>query len=160
MTKNKQNESSYSFQSFIKNEIIKKGNKLGGKFSPISEVIDNVSKSLSVEKIIDLKEENKNFFFLIVRNYAKKPKFRYFLVISIANNSSDLLVDLARDTAIKNDLKLIQYSIFPKTLRIQLLLLKEIQKIEDYTNYLEKLSNIRKDYRIKLAKIKDLIENK
>ena len=147
------------FQSFIKNEIIKKGKKLRGKHAPISEVIDNVPKSLSVDKIYDLREEKKNYFLLIVRNYVKQPKFRYFLAISIANNSSDLLVYLARDYAIENNLKLIQYSIFPKTLRIQLLLIKEIEKIEDYTNSMKKLSDIRKEYRIKLVKIKNLLEN-
>ncbi|MFX1418127.1 MAG: hypothetical protein ACFE9N_04310 [Promethearchaeota archaeon] len=159
MTKNTQNASLDNFQSFIKNKIIKKGNKLKGKKAPISEIIDNIPKSLSVDKIIDLREEKKNCFFLIVRNYVKQPKFRYFLAISIANNSSDLLVYFARDYAIKNDLKLIQYSIFPKTLRIQLLLLKEIEKIGDYSNYIKKLSSIREEFRIKLLKIKDLIEN-
>ncbi|MFW9874936.1 MAG: hypothetical protein ACFFG0_17655 [Candidatus Thorarchaeota archaeon] len=147
------------FHSFIKNEIIKKGKKLKGKHSPISEVIDNVPKSLSVDKIIDLHEKKKNHFLLVVRNYVKHPKFRYFLAVSLANNSSDLLVQIARDYAIKQNLKLIQYSIFPKTLRIQLLLLKEIEKVEDYYNYIEELSVIRKHFRIKLVKIKDLLEN-
>lgn len=148
-----------NLKSFIKNEIIKKVKKLKGKHAPISELVNNVSKSLSVEKIYDLSEKNKYYFLLIVKNYSKRPKLRYFLTILLANNSSDLLVQLARDYAIKHDLKLIQYSLFPKTLRIQLLLLKEIKKIEDYTNFIEKLNHFRKEFRSKLVKFKKIIEN-
>lgn len=148
-----------NLKSFIKNEIIKKVKKLKGKHAPISELVNNVSKSLSVEKIYDLSEKNKYYFLLIVKNYSKQPKLRYFLAILLANNSSDLLVQLARDYAIKHDLKLIQYSLFPKTLRIQLLLLKEIKKIEDYTNFIEKLNHFRKEFRSKLVKFKKIIEN-
>ncbi|MFX1310755.1 MAG: hypothetical protein ACFE9M_07950 [Promethearchaeota archaeon] len=149
----------HNFKSYIKNEFIKKGKKLRGKHAPISEVIDDVPKSLSVEKVYKLREVNKYYFLIVVRNYSKHPKFRYFLAISIANSSSDLLVQLAREYAIQYNLKLIQYSIYPKTLRIQLLLLKEIEKIEDYNNFVEKLSDIRKEFRRKLIKIKNLVEN-
>lgn len=146
-------------RTFIKNEIVKKVKKVKGKHPPISEVVNNVSKSLSVDKIYDLSKKNKNYFLLIVKNYSKEPKLKYFLAISIANNSSDFLVQIAKDYAIKNDLKLIQYSIFPKTLRIQLLLLKDIRKIEDYTIFIKKLNDLRKDFRSKLLKIKNLVEN-
>ena len=146
-------------KSFIKNDITKNVKKLRGKHAPISELVNNVPKSLSVEKIYDLSEKTKYFFLLIVKNYSKQPKLRYFLAILLANNSSDLLVQLARDHAIKYDLKLIQYSLFPKILRIQLLLLKEIKKIEDYSNFIEKLNHFRKEFRSKLVKFKKLIEN-
>ncbi|MFX0142870.1 MAG: hypothetical protein ACFE9C_02235 [Candidatus Hodarchaeota archaeon] len=148
-----------NLESFIKHEIIKGAKKIRGKHSPISEVVKNSSQSLRVEKIYDLGKIENNHFLLIVRNYTKKPKLRYFLAVSIANNSSDLLVQLARDYVIKNDLKLIQYSIFPKTLRIQLLLLKELEVIEDFTNSINKLKICRKDFRSKLLKIKNLLEN-
>ncbi|MFX1588349.1 MAG: hypothetical protein ACFFC1_09355, partial [Promethearchaeota archaeon] len=137
-------------KSFIKDEIIKKVKKIKGKHPPISELVNNVSKSLSIEKIYDLRKKKKYFFLFIVKNYSKQPKLRYFLAILLANNSSDLLVQLARDYAIKHDLKLIQYSLFPKTLRIQLLLLKEIKNVEDYTNSIEKLNHFRKEFRSKL----------
>lgn len=146
-------------KSFIKDEIIKKVKKIKGKHPPISELVNNVSKSLSIEKIYDIRKKKKYFFLFIVKNYSKQPKLRYFLAILLANNSSDLLVQLARDYAIKHDLKLIQYSLFPKTLRIQLLLLKEIKEIEDYTNFIEKLNHFRKEFRSKLLKFKKLIEN-
>ena len=148
-----------NFKSYLKNEIIKKAKKLRGKHAPISEIIDNISKSLSVEKIYDLRKINKYNYLIIVKNYNKLPKFRYFLAESIANSSSDLLVQLARDYAIQYNLKLIQYSIYPKTLRIQLLLLKEIENIEDYVSFIQKLSDIRKEFRSKLVKFKNIVEN-
>jgi hypothetical protein len=145
--------------TFIKNVIIKKFKKLRGKHAPISEAVNNVYNSLKIEKFYDLSEQKKHFYFFIAKNYSKQPKLRYFLAISIANNSSDLLVQLSREYAVQNKIKVIQYSIFPKTLRIQLLLLKEIEKIEDYAIFLKKLNEIRKDFRSKLIKIKNLIEN-
>ncbi|MFX1365785.1 MAG: hypothetical protein ACFFCE_02950 [Promethearchaeota archaeon] len=146
-------------KSFIKNEIIKDIKKIRGKHAPISEIFQNTTKILVVDKIYDLRDKNKYFFLFIAKNYMKMPKFRYFLVISLANNSSDFLVQIAKDYAIKNDLRLIQYSIFPKMLRIQLLLIKEINHFEDYNNFLEKLILIRSKFRHKLDKIKNLFEN-
>ncbi len=147
-------------KSFIKHEIIKEIKKIRGKHSPISEVVNNVSQSLRVEKIYDLSKKEKYFFLLIARNYNKQPKLRYFIAISLANNSSDLLVQFARDFVLKSDLKLIQYSIFPKTLRIQLLLLKELKLIEDYANSIDKFKNYRKEFRSNLIKVKNFVENK
>ena len=145
--------------SFIKNKIVKEIKKIRGKHAPISEIVQNSSKTLAVEKLYDLSEKDRNCFLFIVKNYAKTPKLRFFLSISLANNSSDFLVELAKDYAIKNDLKLIQYSIFPRMLRIQLLLIKELKQFEDYNNFLEKLTIIRRKFRAKLVKIKNLVEN-
>ncbi len=149
-----------NLELFIKTEIIKNFDKVKGKHANISEIVNNISKSLIIEKIYNLSEKNKYFYLFIAKNYFKTPKLRYFLTVSIANNSSDFLVQLAKDLAIKNDLKLIQYSIFPKTLRIQLLLIKEIKEIEDYTNFIKKLKLLRREFRNKLEKIRNLIENK
>ena len=146
-------------KSFIKNKIIKDIKKIRGKHASISEIDHNLPKTLTVEKVYDLSEKDKNFYLFIVKNYSKTPKLRYFLAISLANNSSDFLVQIAKDWAVKNDLKLIQYSIFPRMLRIQLLLIKEIKQFEDYNISVEKLAFIRRKFRIKLDKIKNLVEN-
>ncbi|MFX0007036.1 MAG: hypothetical protein ACFFA7_04145 [Promethearchaeota archaeon] len=147
-------------KSFVKREFMKEAKKVRGKHSPISERVDNVPQSLKVKKIYDLNKKERYSFLLITRNYNKKPKLRYFLAISLAYNSSDLLVQFARDFALKDDLKLIQYSIFPKTLRIQLLLLKELKKVEDYANSINILKSNRKLFRSTLLKAKTIIENK
>ncbi len=154
-----QNSTQTDLKSFIQNDIIKNIKKVKAKHAPISEIVDNIPKTLVIEKIYDLQEKFKNFYFFIAKNFSKTPKLRYFLAISLANSSSDLLVQLARDFAVKNDFKLIQYSIFPKTLRIQLLLLKEIKEVEDYTDLIEKLKSYRIEFRSKLGSVRNLIEN-
>ena len=146
-------------KNFLDTKIIKNLKKLKGKRVPISEIVNKKPKVLIMKSIYDLSESLKNFILLYTKNYNKIPKYRYFLAISLANNSSDFLVQLAKDFTSKNDLKLIQYSIFPKTLRIQLLLLKEIKNIEDYSNSIEKLELCRNEFRKKLMKVKNLIEN-
>jgi len=153
------NSKEEDFESFIKSDIIYKIKKVRGKHPPIAENIENKLRSLSVKSIYDLNENLKNFYLITLKNYSKKPKFRYFLVISFANTSSDLLVQLAREIVLKHDLKLIQYSIYPKTLRIHLLCMKEIQKIKDYEDSINVLKLIRKEFREKLVRLKNLVEN-
>jgi len=144
---------------FVKTDITKTSKKVKGKHSPISEVVDDVQRVLKVPAIYNLNQRHKNFYLFTVENYIKNPKFRYFLSITLANNSSDLLVQLAGEYLIKDKLKLIQYSIFPDTLRVQLLLLKEIKLIEDYTQIIKVLKKIRIKFRNKIIRLKNLVEN-
>ncbi|MFW9874795.1 MAG: hypothetical protein ACFFG0_16935 [Candidatus Thorarchaeota archaeon] len=146
-------------KSFIESEIIKGNKKVRGKKAPIGEFIDNTLISLPVKSIYNMNEINEKFYFIIVKGHLKQPKLRYFLTISLANNSSDFLVYLAKEFAIENDLKLIQYSIYPKTLKTQLLSMKEIKNPKDYSKSIEILKVFRKDFREKLVKIKKLVEN-
>ena len=146
-------------KSFVESEVIKDIKKIRGKKAPIAEIVDNTLFALPVKSIYNMNEIIKKFYFIIVKNHLKQPKLRYFLAISLAGSSSDLLVQIAKDFAIKNDLKLIQYSIYPKTLRTQLLSMKEIKNSTDYSNSIEVLKALRKDFREKLAKLKRLVEN-
>ena len=146
-------------KSFIESEIIKDIKKIRGKKVPIAETVDNTLLALPVKSIYNMNEVIKKFYFIIAQNHLKQPKLRYFLAISLAGNSSDLLVQLAKGFAIKNGLKLIQYSIYPKTLRTQLLSMKEIKDLKDYSNSIEVLKAFRKDFREKLVKLKKLVEN-
>jgi len=146
-------------KSFVESEVIKDIKKIRGKKAPIAEIVDNTLLALPVKSIYDMNEVIKKFYFFIVQNHSKQPKLRYFLTITLADNSSDLLVQLAKEFAIKNGLKLIQYSIYPKTLRTQLLSMKEIKNPTDYSNSIEVLKAFRKDFREKLVKLKKLVEN-
>ncbi|MFW9822487.1 MAG: hypothetical protein ACFFE4_06110 [Candidatus Thorarchaeota archaeon] len=141
------------FDSFIKKNVINNIKKLRGKYPPITENVDNKPYSLSVDGIYDLNRTLKNFFLIILKNYVKKPKLRYFLSISIANNSSDFLVLLARELALKHGSKLIQYSIYPKNLRIQLLCIKEIKNEQEYQDSVRILRSIRNAFREKLKNL-------
>jgi len=144
---------------FIERKVIKDIKKVRGKKAPIAEFVDNRFVTLPVKSIYNISEQIKNFYFFIIQNNLQEPKVRYFLTITLANNSSDLLVQLAKEIAIKNDLKLIQYSIYPKTLRTQLLSMKEIKNPTDYSNSIEILKATRKDFREKLVKLERLVEN-
>lgn len=147
-------------RSFIEKEVIKDTKKVKGKKIAIAEIIDNVLISLPVKYIYDMNKKIKKCCFFIVKNHANQPKFRYFLTITLADNSSDLLVQLAKEYARKNGLELIQYSIYPKTLRTQLLSMKEIKHIEEYNDIIEVLRRFRKEFREKLVVLKNLVENK
>ena len=153
------NSKEEDFKSFVKSDIIYKIRKVKGKYPPIAENVENKPHSLSVKSVYDLNANLKNFYFITLKNYSKSPKYRYFLVISFANNSSDLLVQLAREIVLKLDLKLIQYSIYPKTLRIQLLCMVEIQTIKNYNTSIKVLKSARKEFREILVRLKDLIQD-
>ncbi len=147
-------------RSHVKNELIRDSEKIRGKHLSISEVVDGAPKIYSIKSIFSLKKKMKNFFLFLIKNNSKKSKIRYFLAISLASQSSDLLVSLAESFKKKNnDLKLIQYSIFPRNYRINLILLKEINSVKDYQNSVVLLKSIRIKFRKKMNIIKDLIEN-
>lgn len=142
---------------FLQNKLIKKSKKLKGKFAPFSEITDNELRVLKINKIYDLSEKFKNLYLFIVKNYLKQPKERYFLAVSLASQSSDLLVSLANEFAQKNTLKLVQYAINPKQLRVSLISLKEIENIEDYSFSVELLKEFRTNFRNMLVKIKNTL---
>jgi len=144
---------------YLKSKIIKNAQKLRGKFAAISEMIEDSQRTLTVQNIFKLGDELKGLFLFSVKNYDKYPKIRYFLAMQLASQSSDFLVALSRDFAIKNNLKLIQYSIVPKTTRISLLSLKEIKEIEDLEKSVGILQDFREKFRKKIAKINNLVEN-
>ena len=148
-------------KSYIKVEIVNKAKKLKGKYPPISEMIDGKPRILKVLNFYEMKDEFRNYFLIRVKNYNKKPKFRYFLTIRLASQSSDLLVSIAKDL-IKGmkELKLIQFAIYPKNFRVSLLSLKEVQSKNDFLSSIKDLGDLRVNFRIKLEKIKKLVENK
>ena len=148
-----------SLKEYIKNEIIINAKKVRGRHTPISEIVNNVPKTLKIKEIYKLQGKLKNIYLFIANNYTKKPKMRYFLVISLASQSSDFLASLAKNFAKRNNLKLIQYSIFPKILRINLLLIKELTEIEDYSKSIQMLKNFRIVFQNRLTNFRDLIEN-
>ena len=162
MSKNSEESNAHeiALKPYLKSNVIKNAQKLRGKFAAISELIEDSQRTLTVQNIFKLRDELKGLFLFSVRNYDKHPKIRYFLAIQLASQSSDFLVALSRDFAIKNDLKLIQYSIFPKTTRISLLSLKEIKGIEDFEKLIGILQDFREKFRKKIVKIKNLVENK
>ena len=131
---------------FIK-QVKKNAKKLRGKHSPISELVDNQIKVLKISNIYDLIVINHLYLFK-VRNHSQLPKKRYFLSISIVSQSSDLLVNIAQNIFKNNEeIRLVQYSLYPETSRINLLALMELKTIGEYEDSVKTLVEFRKKYR-------------
>lgn len=145
-------------ETILEKEYNIKFEKLKNKFPSISEIIDSNIKILKIKNIYQITEEYKHFFLIKTRNYLKTPKMRYFITVNLASQSSDLLVNLANDL-IKTDgsVKLIQYSIYPKSNRVNLLALKELKSVKTFSNAIICLKQLRKDFRKRLQNLKNLI---
>ena len=152
------NDTKENIQSYLKKEILKDAKIIKNKYPPISEKVNGISKSLKIKSIYELKGNLNNFIFITTKNYAKKPKHRYFLAIAIASQSSDLLVSLAKDFCKKNGLKLIQFSIHPQHFRVGLFSLKEMHDKNNISEVINILKEFRIIYRKDLEKLGKLIE--
>ena len=149
-----------NLESFIKNELRKHAKRLRGRYPAFSEIVNGTIKTLKIKKIYKLTEDLKDFFLILTNNYSKKPKIKYFLGLSLASQSSDLLVAIAKNFAVENKLKLIQYSIYPKTLRVNLFIIKELKSKNEYSQWTKILKEYKKFFKKELIKIKNLVENK
>ena len=152
------NDTKENLQSYLKKEIIKDAKRIKKKFPPISEKINGISKSLKIKSIYQLKGKLNNFILITTKNYAKNPKYRYFLAILLASQSSDLLVSLAKEFSKENRLKLIQFSLYPQHFRVGLFSLKEIHDKNRISEAINLLKEFRITYRKDLEKLGKLIE--
>ncbi|MFX1498133.1 MAG: hypothetical protein ACFFBH_11445 [Promethearchaeota archaeon] len=160
MSKEKLSQKNKELDSYIKTNIIKNSKRLKGRFPPILETIEGVNQILKVKAIYELSEELKDTYLIKVQNYQNKPKVRYFLVITLASQSSDFLVILAKNHIKEfKGIKLIQFSIYPKNFRISLLALNEVKIQDEFMSSLKHLKNLRMNFRKKLHNLKNLIEN-
>ncbi len=153
--------SSESLESYLKTEVIKKARKLKGRYPSISEIVDGTPRILKIKNFYEMKEEFKNYYLIKVKNYYNEPKFRHFLAIVLASQSSDLLVLITRELIKEiGNTKLIQFSIHPKNFRVSLLSLKEIRNKDDFLKSVKILKDLRINFKKKLDKIQNIIENK
>jgi hypothetical protein len=152
------NDIKENLQSYLKKEILKDAIKLKNKYPPISEKVNGISKSLKIKNIHKLKGNLNNFIIIKTKNYTKNPRYRYFLAILLASQSSDLLVSLAKEFSKKNRLKLIQFSLYPQHFRVGLFSLKELRNKNNFSEVINLLQEFRIIYRKDLAKLGKLIE--
>ena len=148
-----------NLNSYLKRELLTGSKRLKNKYPPISENIKGVPKSLKIKKIYELKENLKNLYLITVKNYSKKPRYRYFLAILLATQSSDLLVSLAKGFSKEHSLKLIQFSVYPQHFRVSLFSLKELNYTDNLSESINLLKEFRNKYRKELENIKNLIKN-
>ena len=148
-----------NLNSYLKKELLNDAKRLKNKYPPISEKIKGVPKSLKIKKIYELKENLKNLYLIRVKNYSKKPRYRFFLAILLASQSSDLLVGLAKGFSKSRNLKLIQFSIYPQHFRVSLFSLKELNSKDNISESINLLKEFRNKYRKELENLKNLIKN-
>ena len=149
-----------NLQNYLKKEILKDGIRIKNKYPPISEKVNGISKPLKIKNIYELKGNFDSLIFITTKNYAKNPRYRYFLAVLLASQSSDLLVAFAKEFSKKNSLKLIQFSLYPQHFRVGLSSLKEIHKKNDFSEAVNLLKEFRTIYRKDLEKLGKLIERK
>jgi hypothetical protein len=148
-------------ESFLKTEIINQAKELKARYPSISEIVDGIPRILKIKNFYEMKEEFKNYYLIKVKNYYNDPKFRHFLAIILASQSSDFLVLIAKELIKEiGNIKLIQFSIYPKNFRISLLSLKELRNKDDFLKSVKILKDLRINFKKKLDKIQKLIENK
>ena len=152
------NDIDENLQNHLKKEIIKDAKRIKNKYPPISEKVNGITKVLKVKKIYELKGNLNNFILIVTKNYAKTPKFKYFLAILLASQSSDILVNLAKEYSKENNLKLIQFSLHPQNSRVGLFALKEIESRDNVTEVVKLLKEFRILYRKDLDNFGKIIE--
>ena len=152
------NDAKENLQNYLKKLILKDAKKIKNKYPPILEKVNGISKPLKIKNIYELNGNLNNFFLITTKNYAKKPKDRYFLAIILASQSSDLLVSLAKEYSKKHKLKLIQFSIYPQHFRVGLFSLKELRSKDTISETVNSLKEFRIMYRKDLEKLGKLIE--
>ena len=152
------NDTKENIQSYLKKEFLKDAKRIKKKFPPITEKINGISKSLKIKNIYELKGDLNNLLFITTKNYAKNPKERFFLAITLASQSSDLQVSLAKEFSKENRLKLIQFSLYPQHFRVGLFSLKEIHSKNEISEAVNLLKEFRIRYRKDIEKLRKLIE--
>jgi len=131
-----------NLQSYLKKEILKDAKRIKNKYPPISEKVKGISKSLKIKTIYELKGNFNKLIFIKTKNYAKNPRYRYFLAVLLASQSSDLLV----------------FSLYPQHFRVGLFSLKEIHNKNDFSEAVNLLKEYRTIFRKDFEKLGKLIE--
>jgi len=146
------------FEIRIKEKLLRASKRLRGKYPPLSEVVNGNKLTYHINRLYELSGGLKQFYLIISK--TKNDKKRYLICISLASQSSDLLVSMARRT-IKNEinLRLLQFSLIPKHLRVNLLCLKEIEKEENLQDIIDLLKQVRRLFRESLEKLTIQMDN-
>ncbi|MBY9019281.1 MAG: hypothetical protein KGD66_10670 [Candidatus Lokiarchaeota archaeon] len=154
----KKNGKEKELGSKIKEKLLRDSRRLKEKYPPLSDIINGTQLTLQINRLYELSGDLRQFYLIIVK--SKNGKSRYLICIKLATQSSDFLVSLAR-TTIKDEpnLRLLQFSLIPKHLRVNLLCLKEIEHEDDLQGIIDLLKQVRSRFRKTLEKITSQMEN-
>ena len=129
----------------IESNLLKDAKKLRGKYLPISEKVMGTQKVFTIKNIYELSGRLKSFYIIMIKDEIAKKNRRFFIVIQLASQSSDFLVKIAKEIIKQKEiaLKLIQYAIHPKSLRINLLCMSELKNTDDISDLIKELGEVR-----------------
>jgi len=149
-SRNKKEFSRLDISFLLKNKV----KKLRYKYPPIMKMVKGTQVILKIKRVYSLIDDFKNLYLFKVKSRGYKRKKHYILAISLASQSSDLLVMLARKLIKKIDsLRLIQFPIIPKHFRVNLMAIKEIDLMDDASEFIKILQEVRKEFRSKLSQL-------
>ncbi|MCJ7650596.1 MAG: hypothetical protein MUP85_18450 [Candidatus Lokiarchaeota archaeon] len=144
--------------SRIKEMLLKDSHRLKEKYPPLSDIINDTRLTLQINRLYELSGDLRQLYMIIAK--SKNGKLKYLICITLASQSSDFLVSLARKT-IKDEtsLRLLQFSLIPKHLRVNLLCLKEIEHEDDLQGIITLLKQVRSRFRKTLENITSQMNN-
>jgi len=149
-SRNKKEFSRLDISFLLKNKV----KKLRYKYPPIMKMVKGTQVILKIKRVYSLIDDFKNLYLFKVKSRGYKRKKHYILAISLASQSSDLLVMLARKLIKKIDsLRLIQFPIIPKHFRVNLMAIKEIDLMDDTSESIKVLQEVRKEFRNRLFQL-------
>ena len=142
----------------IKEKLLKDSRRLKEKYPPLSDIINGTRLTLQINRLYELLGDLRQFYLITIK--PKSGNMKYLICVTLASQSSDFLVSLARKT-IKNEssLRLLQFSLIPKHLRVNLLCLKEIEQEDDLQGIIDLLKQVRSRFRKNLEKITSQMDN-
>jgi len=142
----------------IKEKLLGDSHRLKEKYPPISYIVNGNPLILQINRLYELLGNLKHFYVVIGK--SKSGELKYLICITLASQSSDFLVSLARKT-IKDEpsLRLLQFSLMPKHLRVNLLCLKEIEQEDDLQGSITLLKQVKSRFRKTLENITSQIDN-
>ena len=145
----------------IKEKLLRDSRRLKERYPPLSDIINGTQLTLQINRLYELSGDLRHFYIMIAKSKkSKNGKVKYLICITLASQSSDFLVSLAR-TTIKDEtsLRLLQFSLIPKHLRLNLLCLKEIENEDDLQGIIDLLKQVRIRFRKTLEKITSQMDN-
>lgn len=154
----KKNDKEKELGSRIKEKLLRNSHRLKEKYPPLSYIINGIQLRLQINRLYELSGDLRQFYMIFAK--SKDGKLKYLICITLASQSSDFLVSLARIT-IKDEtnLRLLQFSLIPKHLRVNLLCLKEIEHEDDLQGSITLLKQVRSRFRKTLEKITSQMDN-
>ena len=154
----KKNREEEDLGNRIKEKLLRDSHRLKEKYPPLSYIINGTQKTLQISRLYELSGDLKQLYMILGK--SKNEKLKYLICIKLASQSSDFLVSLARK-AIEDEsnLRLLQFSLIPKHLRVNLLCLKEIEREDDLQDVIDLLKQVRSRFRKTLEKLTSKMEN-